>query len=62
MGRGAGRPFETLALPHLPALYRLALRLTGRPQDAEDLVQETYIKALRAFPSLRDPAAGPRPG
>jgi hypothetical protein len=26
-----GRRFETLALPHLPALYRLALRLTGRP-------------------------------
>ena len=53
---GGGHPFETLALPHLPALYRLALRLTGRPQDAEDLVQETYIKALRAFPSLRDTA------
>jgi RNA polymerase sigma-70 factor (ECF subfamily) len=55
-GGGAGRPFEALALPHLPALYRLAVRLTGQPQDAEDLVQETYIKALRAFPSLRDPA------
>jgi RNA polymerase sigma-70 factor, ECF subfamily len=53
---GGGGPFETLALPHLPALYRLAVRLTGQPQDAEDLVQETYIKALRAFPSLRDPA------
>lgn len=54
--KGGGRHFEALALPHLPALYRLAVRLTGRPQDAEDLVQETYIKALRAFPSLRDPA------
>ena len=53
---GAGRPFATLALPELPALYRLAVRLTGQPQDAEDLVQQTYIKALRAFPSLRDPA------
>jgi RNA polymerase sigma-70 factor (ECF subfamily) len=53
---GVGRRFETLALPQLPALYRLALRLTGRPQDAEDLVQDTYIKALRAFPTLRDPA------
>jgi RNA polymerase sigma-70 factor (ECF subfamily) len=53
---GVGGPFEALALPHLPALYRLAVRLTGRVQDAEDLVQETYIKALCAFPSLRDPA------
>jgi RNA polymerase sigma-70 factor (ECF subfamily) len=31
------------------------VRLTDRPQDAEDLVQDTYIRALRAFPSLRDP-------
>jgi RNA polymerase sigma-70 factor (ECF subfamily) len=53
---GAACSFETVALPHLPALYRLAVRLTGRPQDAEDLVQEAYIKAFRAFPSLRDPA------
>src|SRR5262245_16184674 len=52
----ARRDFEALSLPHLPALYRLAVRLIGRPQDAEDLVQETYIKALQAFPSLRDPA------
>ena len=56
VAEGVGRHFETLALPHLPALYRLALRLTGRPQDAEDVVQETYIKALRAFSSLRDRA------
>lgn len=56
VAEGVGRHFETLALPHLPALYRLGLRLTGRPQDAEDLVQETYIKALHAFSSLRDPA------
>ena len=53
---GAGRSFEALALPHLPAIYRLAVQLTGHSQDAEDLVQETYMKAFRAFPSLRDPA------
>lgn len=52
----ARRQFEALALPHLPHLYRLAVRLKGRAQDAEDLVQETYIRALRAFATLRDPA------
>jgi RNA polymerase sigma-70 factor, ECF subfamily len=49
------RRFEELALPHLGHLYRLAVRLKRGPQDAEDLVQETYVKALRAFPALRDP-------
>jgi RNA polymerase sigma-70 factor (ECF subfamily) len=49
------RRLETLALPHLGVLYRVAVRLTGRSQDAEDLVQETYIKALTAFPTLREP-------
>jgi RNA polymerase sigma-70 factor (ECF subfamily) len=46
--------FEALALPHLGHVYRLAVRLKRRDQDAEDLVQETYVKALRAFPALRD--------
>ncbi|MGH7310700.1 MAG: RNA polymerase sigma factor, partial [Candidatus Rokuibacteriota bacterium] len=48
------RRFEALALPHLGHLYRLAVRLRGTAQDAEDLVQEAYVKALRAFPALRD--------
>jgi len=47
--------FEQLALPHLGYLYKLAVRLTGKTQDAEDVVQETYIKALDAFPTLREP-------
>jgi RNA polymerase sigma-70 factor (ECF subfamily) len=47
--------FEALALPCLGDVYRVAVRLTGRSQDAEDLVQETYIKALAAFPTLREP-------
>ena len=46
---------EALALPYLGDLYKVAVRLTGRTQDAEDLVQETYIKALAAFPALREP-------
>jgi len=47
--------FEALALPHLARLYRLAVRLTGRGADAEDLVHETYMKGLAAFASLREP-------
>jgi RNA polymerase sigma-70 factor (ECF subfamily) len=45
--------FEDLALPHLTALYRLAFRLTGNTAAAEDLVQETYLKAFQGFASLR---------
>jgi RNA polymerase sigma-70 factor (ECF subfamily) len=52
---GSQLRFEELALPHLAHLYRLAVRLTGRAQDAEDVVQETYIKALGALPTLREP-------
>lgn len=47
--------FEQLALPHLRALYRFAMKLTGDGFAAEDLVQETYLRALNAFPNLRDP-------
>ena len=41
--------FETEALPHLDAVYRFALRLAGSPSEAEDLVQETYLRAWRAW-------------
>jgi len=43
----ANDPFETEALSFLDALYRTALRMTRAEADAEDLVQETYIKAFR---------------
>jgi RNA polymerase sigma-70 factor (ECF subfamily) len=44
--------FEDLALPLLPALYNVASWLSQNPTDAEDLVQETFLKALRGFDSF----------
>lgn len=41
--------FETIALPHLAALLRVARRLTLDPHSAEDLVQETMLLAWRGF-------------
>jgi len=45
--------FESNALPHLDTLYRVALRLTGEPAAAQDLVQDTMLRALRAWGSFR---------
>jgi RNA polymerase sigma-70 factor, ECF subfamily len=44
--------FEDLALPLLPSLYNVAFWLSRNSTDAEDLVQETFLKALRGFPSF----------
>jgi RNA polymerase sigma-70 factor, ECF subfamily len=41
--------FEATALPFLDQLYSAALRMTRNPSDAEDLVQETFVKAFAAF-------------
>lgn len=46
---GDADAFEAVAREHAPRLYRLALKLTGRVEDAEDLVQETLVKALPAL-------------
>jgi RNA polymerase sigma-70 factor (ECF subfamily) len=45
--------FEREALPHLDAVYRVALRLARDPSDAGDLAQETMLKAYRAFHQYR---------
>jgi RNA polymerase sigma-70 factor (ECF subfamily) len=47
-GPSRATTFEVDALACLDSLYRTALRLTHVPADAEDLVQETYLKAFRA--------------
>ncbi len=41
------RSFEQQAIPHTDGLYRFGMRLTGNAADADDLVQETYLKAYR---------------
>src|SRR5262249_38534838 len=46
--------FESLAMEHMSSLYNAALRMTRNPADAEDLVQETYLKAYRAFDSFQE--------
>ena len=41
--------FEAVAREHAPRLFRLAMRMTGRREEAEDLVQETLVRALPAL-------------
>lgn len=44
--------FEATAVPHLSAMYNFALRLTADEEDAQDLVQETMLKAYRFWDSF----------
>src|ERR671914_1985772 len=41
-------------MEHMPSLYTAALRMTRNPADAEDLVQDTYLKAYRGFGSFQE--------
>jgi RNA polymerase sigma-70 factor (ECF subfamily) len=46
--------FADQAMEYMGSLYSAALRMTRNPADAEDLVQETYLKAYRAFGSFQE--------
>jgi RNA polymerase sigma-70 factor (ECF subfamily) len=46
--------FADQAMEFMPSLYSAALRMTRNPSDAEDLVQETYLKAYRGFGSFQE--------
>ena len=48
--------FDSVVLPHLDAGYTLARHLLGDAVDAEDVVQESVLRALRYFHTLRDPS------
>ncbi len=49
-------PFAAVARAHLDGLYGFCLRLARDPTDAEDLVQETLLRAMRAYDDLREPS------
>jgi RNA polymerase sigma-70 factor (ECF subfamily) len=52
----SGRTFEQMIVPHLDAAFNYARWLTGNQADAEDVVQDAAVRALRFFPSLRGEA------
>jgi len=53
--------FEVRALEHLDAVYRLAMQLTRRPDEAADLVQETFLRAIRSAEKFEERGGGMRP-
>ncbi len=46
--------FADDAMPYMSALYAAAMRMTRNPADAEDLVQETYLRAYRGYAGFRE--------
>ena len=46
--------FAEQAMPYMSALYAAAMRMTRNPADAEDLLQETYLRAYRGFEGFRE--------
>ena len=53
LGMGVPRSFEEVVLPHLDAAFNYARWLTKNDADAEDVVQDAYVRALRFYSSLR---------
>jgi RNA polymerase sigma-70 factor (ECF subfamily) len=53
-GRSAAQRFETLVRPHYGALYAVGYRLTGSAHDAEDLAQETCVRAFQRLERIAE--------
>ena len=52
MTRSEESRFELLAMEYVEPMYRLAFSRVGNAEDAQDIVQETFIKAYKSFNSL----------
>ncbi len=59
-GQDAGQ-FEDVALCHLDLVYRVAHKFVGNPTEAEDLVQETFLRAFKAFGRFELRESGAKP-
>ena len=51
---GSYEAFEELVNRYEKKIYRLGLNLTGNPEDAEDMLQETFLKAYEHLPNFRE--------
>ncbi|MGW5717813.1 RNA polymerase sigma factor [Amycolatopsis sp. NPDC003865] len=54
---GDDAAFGVLVRRHTPRMYRVALRITGSAAEAEDVVQDSWLAAWRAFPGFRNESA-----
>lgn len=61
MGKDARQRFQKIAMPHLDAVYRVARTLVRDPNEAEDLTQETFTRAFRAFDGFELREYGAKP-
>ncbi|MCF6150545.1 MAG: sigma-70 family RNA polymerase sigma factor [Candidatus Kuenenia sp.] len=52
-GNNTRKEFEEIAMQHVDSLYNMAVRMSMNKEDAEDLVQETYLKAYRFFDTFQ---------